>query len=178
MKYDFKKGYTLVEMLIVMSIIGVLMAMLITGAQTARTRSQKAKALRQMDAIITALEMYREDFLAYPPDDTINGIGSYSSSQCLYFYLGATFVKGQNSSINAGPYMQFQGNEITLNGGGGDFNGDGVAGDVLYDLVDIWKNPIEYDSDSPSFNTESYDLLSLGVNGTSNSGGGDDICNW
>ncbi|HOJ60970.1 MAG TPA: prepilin-type N-terminal cleavage/methylation domain-containing protein [bacterium] len=62
------RSFTLIELLIVVAIIGVLAAIAVPNFLNARVRSQIARAEADLTALDHALEMYRLDNNAYPPD--------------------------------------------------------------------------------------------------------------
>jgi len=67
-----KKGFTLVELLIVVAIIGILAGIAVPNFLGARTKAKVAKAFADMDAIATAEEMYMIDNGNYIPNaDTL-----------------------------------------------------------------------------------------------------------
>jgi len=59
-----KKGFTLVELLIVVAIIGILAGIAIPNFMGARTKAQVARAFADMDAIGKAEEMYYMDHIS------------------------------------------------------------------------------------------------------------------
>jgi len=63
-----KSAFTLIELLIVVAIIGILAAIAVPNFLNAQIRSKIARAEADLTAISTALEMYRLDNNAYPPD--------------------------------------------------------------------------------------------------------------
>ncbi len=183
MKMDrgVKNAYTLVEVLIVASIIGVLASFLLNAAINSRKKANLTKTHALLESISAALRMYQDDFGTYPPQNVIYRYGTQiaaSSADCLYYYLGATFKRGVNASIFAGPYMKFTGDELqTTQVSACDFDGDGAIDDDLKRILDPWGQALRFRS-SPTQNLSSFDLYSLGPDKTNNSGSGDDINNW
>ncbi len=75
-------GFTLVELLIVLSIIGILVIILAVGAKLgSKTELQTRQIMKELGA---ALEAYHRVFRAYPPSNC-NEAGT--GAQCLYHYL-------------------------------------------------------------------------------------------
>jgi len=67
MKKMFKneKGFTLIELMIVIAILGILAAVAIPNFLNARGKAQDASALSTLEALKTALEMHAADNGAY-----------------------------------------------------------------------------------------------------------------
>lgn len=61
-----KKGFTLVELLVVISIIGTLVAILLPNFMGARERAKDAQKIQDAYAIKNALRMYYNDNQSYP----------------------------------------------------------------------------------------------------------------
>ena len=145
-----RQGFTLVELLVVIAILGILISLVTAGAQAARRRGAVTKAKTTIASIETAIAMYLGDMGAYPATGNAGLVSAL-----------------QDDPHNAnwdGPYMEFKQDELT----------DG-------ELVDPWGHPYVYVSvngGAPEHRPRSYDLSSLGPNGASDSGGGDDIINW
>ena len=143
-------SFTLVELLVVIAILGILISLVTAGAQAARRRGAVTKAKTTISAIETAISMYQGDLGAYPA----------SGNEAL-----VSALQDDPNDVNwDGPYMEFKQDE--LDGG---------------QLMDPWGNPYVYVSvngGSPEHRTRSYDLSSLGPNGTDDGGAVDDIINW
>ncbi|HBB76696.1 MAG: hypothetical protein A2186_02265 [Candidatus Levybacteria bacterium RIFOXYA1_FULL_41_10] len=75
------KGFTLVELLIVIAIIGVLSTLLMANFLGVRERSRDAQRKSNLRQIQSALELYRADVGSYPP--TSPGLKNCSSSTAL-----------------------------------------------------------------------------------------------
>lgn len=61
-----QKGYTLIELLIVVAIIGLLAAIAIPNLINALQRSRQKRTMADMRAISEAVEMYHQDISAFP----------------------------------------------------------------------------------------------------------------
>jgi len=66
MKNLTKKGFTLVELLVVISIIGLLSTIAIVSLGSARAKSRDTKRIADMKQLSTALEQYYSDQGGYP----------------------------------------------------------------------------------------------------------------
>ena len=71
-KNDFQKGFTLVELMVVLAIIAVLSVVVIASVQTARSRSRDSQVISDKQRIVLALVRAREKDTnyAYPPTTT------------------------------------------------------------------------------------------------------------
>jgi prepilin-type N-terminal cleavage/methylation domain-containing protein len=71
MSSNIKKlsGFTLVELLVVISIIGILSSFAIVSLNAARTKARDALRKGDMAQLRTALNLYYDDFSAYPVCD-------------------------------------------------------------------------------------------------------------
>lgn len=77
------RAFTLVELLIVVGIIGLLIGLLLPVIRAALQKTKRAAAQNTYQMISMALEQYRADFDAYPPDNVPSGNGS----EVLFHYL-------------------------------------------------------------------------------------------
>ena len=62
-----KFGFTLVELLVVISIIGVLSAILMVNFVGTRERSRDTQRIQDLNSLRNALRLYYNDFQYYPP---------------------------------------------------------------------------------------------------------------
>lgn len=69
------KGFTLVELLVVISIIAVLAALIVPNLVGVRERASDSKKKRDVQQLKTALRLYYNDFQAYPDSTGISMLG-------------------------------------------------------------------------------------------------------
>jgi len=62
-------GFTLVELLIVIAIVGILAAVVLVNLNSARNRSRDTKRVADARQVLTALELYFQDNGGYPTPD-------------------------------------------------------------------------------------------------------------
>ncbi len=170
-------AFTVIEMLIVISVISILAGILLPAIHSAQKKAKIAKTQAVIDSITIALKQYQTDFGAYPSAD-IPGVSGETSAECAYYYTAATFVAGENSNeISAGPYMEFRQKDRKSTSRTADLLGDGTSNDTLYQVIDSWGNPLIYTQPGTN-NSSSFDLYSYGPNGTAGGSPDDDIKNW
>ncbi|MDQ3008838.1 MAG: prepilin-type N-terminal cleavage/methylation domain-containing protein [bacterium] len=76
-------GFTLVEILIVMVIIGILASLSIGSFQSSQQKARDTRRKGDINAITTALEVYRNDTGAYPLNSSANKImGCGAATEC------------------------------------------------------------------------------------------------
>jgi prepilin-type N-terminal cleavage/methylation domain-containing protein len=76
-----QKGFTLVELLVVISIIGVLATLVLLQLGTARAKSRDAKRISDINQLRSAVEQYFEDNSGrYPEAITSAELGSYMTT--------------------------------------------------------------------------------------------------
>jgi prepilin-type N-terminal cleavage/methylation domain-containing protein len=68
MKPTSKRGFTLVEIMIVVAIIALLAAIAIPNVLRGRTSANESAAVGNLRALVSSLEMYRSTISAYPDD--------------------------------------------------------------------------------------------------------------
>lgn len=82
-----KKGFTLIELMVVITIIGVLTALSMFAFQHARKSSRDTQRKTDLETIRSALELYKADSGAYPTNSSfMNTSLAYSG----HTYLTAT----------------------------------------------------------------------------------------
>lgn len=74
------KGFTLVELLVVISIIGFLATLAVTSLGSGRLKARDARRIANIKQIQTALELYFSDANDYPTGVTAGNTISYSGT--------------------------------------------------------------------------------------------------
>lgn len=72
-KREFKKGFTLIEVLVTVSIIGFLTTIVLVSLNSAKEKAQETASVRQLDEVKKALAMFFADN-GYYPDTDIKGL--------------------------------------------------------------------------------------------------------
>lgn len=74
MKVRPQKGFTLIEILVVVAIIGLLSTVVLTSLDSARAKARDARRLVDLREVRTALENYRVENGAFPISTTWRGV--------------------------------------------------------------------------------------------------------
>ena len=80
-----KKGFTLVELLVAISIMATLMAILVPNLMGSRQRARDAKKIEDLSAVKTGLRLYYNDNQSYP--GTVDGLADTDLSDVLLDYV-------------------------------------------------------------------------------------------
>lgn len=63
---NYRKGFTILELLVVVAIVGLISSLLLVNIQNYRERSRDAKRVEDMKTIQNALELYHTSHLFFP----------------------------------------------------------------------------------------------------------------
>jgi prepilin-type N-terminal cleavage/methylation domain-containing protein len=99
-----RAGFTLVEMLVVIAIIGILAAMLLPVLAAAKTNALKNKAKIEEQGLVTAIQGYDSDYGRFPVSTNAQNAANGVSGDFTYGTTGAanaTFNQPTSDSINA-----------------------------------------------------------------------------
>lgn len=102
MRQNSTQGFTLVEILVVMMIIGVIASMLLVNFQDARTRSRDSVRKADLRQVKSALQLYYNDYQQFPDSNggSILGCGVGAGGQCSW---GGAFAADGTTYMNALP---------------------------------------------------------------------------
>ncbi len=159
-----RKGFTLVELLVVICIIALLMSMLVVLIKGSIDRARNTKSKGLVELLNQACESYRVDFGEYPAP------GSTSLHKCLGCPVTMVVAKqsvGADITTVKPPYVEFKRDMLPDSATSTSPNPPQV-------LVDAWNRDIQY-ANPGARNTKSVDIWSVGKDTADPA---DDIANY
>jgi len=112
-------GFSLIELLVVISIIGVLSAVLVANFMGMRERARDAQKIQDLNSIKSALRMYYNDTQSYPTDKT-SMITSLGTNNYMPSILSIGFTYTYTVSIDKDSFVLI----VPLEAGAGDDDKD------------------------------------------------------
>lgn len=93
-----RRAFTLVELLVVISIIGVLATFTIVGMKSVNRTRKISTAKVEMQELVLAIENYKAKYSVYPPANQNAGAATYAPALLnqLYYELSGTTNNGAN----------------------------------------------------------------------------------
>jgi len=173
-----KYGFTLLELLAVIAIIGVLTSIILPTIGVVQRKAKSSKAETMIQSMSIAAKMFESDY-GYAPLPA--GFGGATHGKLLYDALGVRHPSSPAGDV--GPYIEFKSKDLATSGNS-------------YMVIDPWGTQYYYygdddggvTGDAPWHNVFSFDMFSLGpdktTSGNAGSGGStegtadDDINNW
>lgn len=137
------RGFTLVELLVVISIIIVLAAMAFGAANLAMNKAKKTQALNVETALQTAIDAYYNDYSKLPSvganTDEIDTT-SEAGKQLIVILLGKENSSGSSmQNPKQIPYLSVQ--EGKAKKGGLIYSKNGTGASAIEGIYDPWGNP-------------------------------------
>lgn len=84
------KGFTLIEILIAVSIVAIMMAIIISSAAALQKNSRDARRKSDLGSLTTSLQQYYADQSYYPATLTLTSVGSLKNPANTVTYLNKT----------------------------------------------------------------------------------------
>ncbi|MFA6462426.1 MAG: type II secretion system protein [Candidatus Shapirobacteria bacterium] len=113
MKQQNNSGFSLIELLVVISIIGILTAVLVVNFMGMRERAKDAQKIQDLNSIKSALRMYYNDNQSYPTTGCDDEVGVYNST-CLNESVGKTYMPSMENIGYSYAYMDSSGDTFRL----------------------------------------------------------------
>ncbi len=182
-----RRGFTLVEILIVIAIIATLAAMILGGVAIVRKNTYRAIASSDVNNLMTQVKRYYQDTGKYPGTEYADGDNAFPALFEALFDERPPRGKGGPSA----PYMEYRQKDVFVEGDDGTFRQ--ADRDELFDpkvkkyMIDPYGEPYVYRENKSRARTpymkspQSVDIYSVGPDGidqTIEGEEGDDIGSW
>lgn len=103
LKIKSQKGFTIVELLIVIVVIGILAALVLNTFQGVQKRARDTQRQNAINSLSTQLEAYYTDHGGYPANDATDGIrnNAWITANLKGFDIKAVTAPGQPAGSNS-----------------------------------------------------------------------------
>lgn len=176
-KIDQRKGFTLIEVLVVIVIIGILAALLIPAITGAVAKAKQTAIAMEIEQLSQALELYNSQYGDYPPDFSDSSVVSRHFSKIFPNIassdLSALTTMMQDSSGNVSPIGIDRAEALIITLGG--YSSDkrhpltGPGGPFI--VAANGTVSYNYDRENALFDFETNRLIQNNFEGTDSNGG-------
>ena len=185
---DYRRGFTLMELIIVMAIITILAGLTMPALRRARIRAHEARAHAMIASLGIALSMYETDFGAFPTDGDPDGTPGSGHTTTEYEAENRVIIRlltGEDEYGDTLPWADPGHVDHNANWHGPYFEVKREDIDADGWLLDPWRRRyvIVFDRDNdagtgpPFHNQLGVDIFSVGPDGVT-SGGDTDYLDW
>jgi len=101
-KYKKQKGFTLIELMVVISIITFIASITLVNLDNAERKARDVRRIADMHQLQTALDLYYDDHGVYPTGDTDTACGGWDTSTADPF-LSALVTSGVTNEVPVDP---------------------------------------------------------------------------
>ena len=79
-----QRGFTLLELLVVLAIIGIMASMVLVSLQSVRAKARDARRMSDVRQLLMAIELYLDSHLKYPEKGAVGLVDSLPSNLSPY----------------------------------------------------------------------------------------------